>query len=138
MSALMVATLATSGCGDDGPAGPGDLLAGGVLATFSVEGEPFRVWTDNADVVADLQALEAGTTAATIPNGVLRRGAGRGDHNTPWTWHLDPTELEMAELTTEVCSARPSHVEENLDEWVDVVGRYCPWSAELVQLDDHR
>ena len=44
----------------------------------------------------------------------------------------------MAEFTIEVCDGRPSFVEENVDEFVDNVGRYCPWSAALVQVEDFR
>lgn len=139
-AALLVlsAILASGACGDDNPADPGNGLEGGVLATFAVEGETFRVWTDNALAIADLRALEAGIGHATIPNARLLRGPGRGDHNAPYSWHMDPSDLEMAELTIEVCSALPSHVEANVDEWVDVVGQYCPWSAVLTELEDFR
>jgi hypothetical protein len=40
-------------------------------------------------------------------------------------------------VTTEVCDARPSYVEENVGEFVDNVGRYCPWSARLVELRNY-
>ena len=40
----------------------------------------------------------------------------------------------MAHFTTEVCDARPSYVDENVGEFVNNVGRYCPWSARLVGL----
>jgi hypothetical protein len=43
----------------------------------------------------------------------------------------------MADFTTEVCDARPSYVEENVGEFVDNVGRYCPWSARLVELRNY-
>jgi hypothetical protein len=51
---------------------------------------------------------------------------------------MDPTDLEMAEATIEVCSGLPSFVEANVDEWVDVVGQYCPWSAVLEGVEDFR
>lgn len=135
--ALVTTSLAACGGGDD-PTDPDNPLAGGILATFTVEGETFRVWTDNVIAISDILALQAGIGQATIPNSTLQRGPGIGDHNGPYSWHMDPTDLEMAELTIEVCSAVPSFVEANVDEWVDVVGRYCPWSAVLEGVEDFR
>lgn len=130
--------IVLAACGDDGPSEPANPLEGGVLATFSVEGETFKVWTDDPDAIRDLMALQAGASGATIPNAPLSRGPGRGDHNLPYSWHMDPSGLELAEVTIEVCSAVPSFVEENVDEWMEGVGRYCPWSAELTSLEDFR
>ena len=59
-------------------------------------------------------------------------------HNEPWSWHLDPVDIEMAEFTIELCDAAPGTVEEDLDYWLNTVGRYCPWGAELVDLEDFR
>jgi hypothetical protein len=43
----------------------------------------------------------------------------------------------MADFTIEVCDAEPSYVEENVDEFVDNVGRYCAWNARLVEIRNH-
>jgi hypothetical protein len=115
-----------------------DPLAGGVLATFQAVAEQFRVWVTNPNTIDQLFALEAGQSNARIPNARVHRGPGRGNHNAPWSWHMDPEEMEMAEVTIELCDARPSFVEENLDYFVDVVRHYCPWSAELISLTDYR
>lgn len=123
---------------DGDPVGPGDGLDGGVLATFDVEGEQFRIWVRNEATIAQLLALRDGESSATIPNGPLRAGSGRSDHNAPWSWHLDPDLTSMAELTIEVCSGLPSFVEQNLTEWLGNVRQYCPWSAQLVGLEDFR
>lgn len=115
-------------------AGPQD----GLLATFDVSGELFRVWvTDPADV-EQILALQDGASGANIPNGRILRGPGPGGYNLPWNWHLDPADIEMAEMTTEVCDGRPSYVQGHVDEFVDVVGRYCPWNAALVEVTDLR
>jgi hypothetical protein len=42
----------------------------------------------------------------------------------------------MGEAAIELCDGLPSYVEENVDEFVDGVGRYCPWAARLVELRD--
>jgi hypothetical protein len=114
-----------------------DALRGGVLATFEVEGERFRVWTTNPQTIHDLHELRRGTSTANIPNGRILRGPGRARHNAPYHWHLDPQDITMAEVAIEVCDGLPSYVEENVDEFVERVGRYCPWAAQLVELRDY-
>jgi hypothetical protein len=116
--------------------GKPDALKGGVLATFEVEGERFRVWTTNPQTIHDLHELQQGTSTANIPNGRILRGPGRARHNAPYHWHLDPQDIAMAEVAIELCDALPSYVEENVDEFVERVGRYCPWVAKLVELRD--
>lgn len=122
----------------DSTAGP---LVGGALATFKVcadhQCDRFRLWTTNPTTVAQLVALWEGRSQATIPNGALRRGPGLAAYNKPWSWHIDPVDVAMAETTTEVCDAEPSYVEEHLQEFLHV-GRYCPWAAKLVALQDLR
>ena len=113
-------------------------LTGGVLATFDVQGELFQLWTTNPDTIADILALEAGESEATIPNGPIHREPGEALHNYPWSWHLDPQQTEMAETAMEVCDGTPSQVENNLDEFVDNIGQYCPWNAELIHVEDLR
>jgi hypothetical protein len=120
------------------PATPTPALQGGVLATFDVVGDTFRVWVTNPATVEQLLALQAGESTAAIPNGRIRAGAGAGDHNAPWSWHLDPEDIEMADFTIEVCDGEPSYVEANLGEFIDNVQRYCPWSATLIELEDRR
>jgi hypothetical protein len=116
--------------------GKTDSLTGGLLATFEVEGERFRAWTTNPQTIQDLYELQQGTSTANIPNGRILRGAGRARHNAPYRWHLDPQDIAMAEATIELCDGLPSYVEENVDEFVENVGRYCPWAAKLVELRD--
>jgi hypothetical protein len=118
--------------------GRGSGLRGGVLATFDVTGQRFRVWVTNPRTVRQILDLWAGTSNATIPNGRVQRGRGRGSHNAPWHWHLSPRDIEMAENAVEVCDASPSYVEANRDEWIAQVGRYCPWDARLVNVKDQR
>ena len=121
------------GCELDGS----KALKGGVLATFEVAGERFRVWVTNPQTVWDLYRLKRGQSTASIPNGRILRGPGRAAHNVPYGWHLDPQDINMADFTTEVCDARPSYVEEHIGEFVRKVGRYCPWDARLVELRNY-
>jgi hypothetical protein len=115
--------------------------ADGVIAIFDVHGEQFRVWTTNADTIDDLYALQAGESDANIPNGPIAHGNSPEDAepvNAPWSWHYDPEQVEMAEATIEVCDGTPSFVEANVNYFVEDVGQYCPWNAELVEIIDYR
>lgn len=114
--------------------GPG--LEGGVLATFDVYGERFSIFVTKASTIDQIIALWNGQSNARIPNGRLR--AGRVSYNLPWSWHIDPEEIEMAEATIELCDGTPSFVESELDYWLQTVGYYCPWGARLIALKDYR
>jgi hypothetical protein len=113
-------------------------LEGGILATFSVEGEQFKLWVTNDDTIDDILALQANPGLGTFPNGPIAYGSGAADHNLPWSWHLDPEQTEMAEVTIEVCDGRPSFVEGEVEYFVETVEQYCPWGAELVDVQDFR
>jgi hypothetical protein len=113
-------------------------LTGGMLATFDVSGETFKVWVTNPQTIDQLLTLQRGESTASIPNGRILAGPGQANHNAPWTWHLDPEDIEMADMTMELCDGAPGYVEDNLAEFTDNVGRYCPWAAELVDLQDLR
>ena len=137
----LVLTMATAmaalpSCGTSST-GPGDLLEGGILATFRVSQEEFRVWVTNEETIQQIFDLQDGTSSANIPNGALHEGQGRADHNAPWIWHLDPIDIDMAESTIEVCDGRPSLVDSLFNDYL-TVGRFCPWGAELVGVQDFR
>jgi len=122
-----------SGCEVNGK----KALGGGVLATFEVSDERFRAWVTNDQTMWDLQQLRRGESTANIPNGRVLRGPGGAAHNAPYSWHLDPEDVSMADMTIEVCDAEPSYVEANVDEFVGNVGRYCAWGARLVELRNY-
>jgi hypothetical protein len=113
-------------------------LAGGILATFDVVGEEFKVWVTAPGAIEQILDLQAGESQAGIPNGRILRGSGEAEHNAPWSWHLDPEQIDMAEFTVEVCDGTPSFVQSEVDYFVDTVGQYCPWSARLVDVQDYR
>ncbi len=132
----LLALAVFAGCGND-PAGPGDGLPGGALVTFQVSGEQFRVWVTNDAVIEQIFNLRDGGSSANIPNGILHTGPGIANHNAPWLWHLDAEEIGMADQAVEVCDGRPSLVDSLLEDYL-AVGRFCPWGAQLVSIDDRR
>jgi hypothetical protein len=80
--------------------------------------------------VADQEEFAVRLDDERIPSGVIVRD-GDGGVNSPWTWHLDPSSIEFADLTTEVCDGLPSFVEDGSL----TSDRYCPWSAEVLSVE---
>jgi hypothetical protein len=136
--AIALAAAASVGVACASPAAPSPDLEGGVVATFETVGERFKVFVKNPAAVSRLVQIRNGANLGQIPNGRILRGAGAGNHNAPRAWHLDPDDIEIVDAAIEVCDGRPSYVDANVAEYVDVIGRYCPWGARLVALDDYR
>ena len=101
----------------------------GVIVTFAVEDEQYRILlTDPADI-AIAEMLLAGEEAPSIPSGLIVRGDP--GVNTGYSWHIDPASVEFADVTIEVCDGVPSFVEDGTLEG----DRYCPWGARVVAID---
>ena len=130
--------LFAAGCGGTLEPTPIDSLKGGIVATFAVSSDTFRVWIRKPEAIEQVFALQRGVSEATIPNGRLQAGAGQGAHNAPYSWHLDPDDISMAAVTIELCDGAPSYIEAHRDEFISQVGRYCPWGARLVAIVDYR
>ena len=103
----------------------------GVVATFRVaDAEEYKIrLTDPADIEIARKLL-AGEEAPAIPNGIVVRGDP--DVNVGYTWHIDPESVEFADFTVEVCDGLPSDVEKG----IITSDRYCPWSAEVVAIEE--
>ncbi len=67
---------------------------------------------------------------ARIPNGRLVSGT---QVNTGWSWHVE--DVVFAETTIELCDGRPSDVER--EGIVFRGGRFCPWAATIVRIDEN-
>ena len=100
------------------------------------------MWVTNPDTIDDLEALDSGEGGALVPVSPLRLDAGQGEHNQPFSWHLDPALLQMVDAESgdieEDCDVTPQMVEDGLELYYTEVGKYCPSDAELVSLEDHR
>jgi len=109
-------------------ASPAPSASTGVVVTFRVIDEEYRIeLTDPADVVIARKLLR-GEVAPGIPSGIVVRGDP--GVNTGYTWHIDPASLEFADVTTEVCDGLPSDVEANRI----TSDRYCPWQARVIRI----
>lgn len=107
----------------------------GLWVTFDVVGERFRAVVTEPQAVGYVLGYVAGHEPQRVPIGIVVRG---GQFNAPWSWHLQPSSIEFADHTTELCDGTPSYLEANLDEWISKVVRYCPWSAKITQVHDCR
>ena len=81
-----------------------------MIATFQVGEESYRVEIIDPLQVRIARRLLAGKEAPSIPNGRIVRG--ETGVNTGWSWHIDPTDFEFADLTIELCDGLPSYVED--------------------------
>lgn len=119
---ILTSLLILGACDDDQTTAPEPP------AEYQVEvsGEQFVVRVTDQAQIDDLEARLASGEPGVV-TGTLE--AGDGGFNTAWSWHMVPSTVETADMSIEVCDGRPSMVEENLDYWLDTVGRFCPWSA---------
>lgn len=92
-------------------------------------GEEFRVLIRDPGLIAEAESL-VGAGQQKIVSG--RLAPGDGGFNAPWSWHLEPATVELVDIAIELCDGCPSFIEDDPDFWFDSVGRYCPWSTEVV------
>lgn len=114
-------------------AGCADLTQPPDDALYRVEvgDESFHVLLSDPAVIAGVEARLADGTWDGIVTGELARGDG--GFNAPWSWHLLPETVVIADATIELCDGEPSMVEDDLDYWVDTVERFCPWGGQVVE-----
>lgn len=105
--------------------------SGSVIATIRVaDTETFRILLTERDDVTAARDLLAGAPGPGIPNGRVIRD-GDGGVNTGYSWYIDPTDIEWADSTVEVCDGLPSDVESG----TITSDRFCPWTARVIAVD---
>ena len=116
-----LATFALSGCAAQG---------GPTVVTFEVAGQStYRIELVTPEQIQHVKDLMAGGESGRIPIGTVIRDDP--SVNAPWSWHIDPTTLEFADQTIEVCDGLPEYVEDG----TVTSDSYCPWSAVPVKLE---
>lgn len=98
-------------------------------STHAPAGEEFRVLIRDPARIAEAEDL-VGAGQRKIVSG--RLAPGDGGFNDPWSWHLEPATVELVDIAIELCDGCPSFIEDDPDYWLNTVGRYCPWSTEIV------
>ena len=117
--------LAVGSCSD--AAAPDD----GALFRVEVSGESFTVSILDGAVISEAERRMRDEDGVGIVIGTLARGDG--GFNLPWSWHMLPNTVQIADFSIEVCDGRPSMVEADVDYWVDAVRQFCPWGGRLVE-----
>ena len=123
---LLASGASAAGC-DDSSTGPDEE---GAVFVIEVIDETFRVRIENPDLIAQARRILAGEEPQKIVTGSL--AAGDGGFNDPWSWHVVPETVGFAEAAIELCDGKPSFVEDDLSYWLNTVGTYCPWSAQVI------
>ena len=119
----LLTIVCAPGCG--GSPTPPSRVA---IVTFQVEDESFRVRLVGEDQISAALRAEAGS-GGRIPNG---RIVGGTEVNRGWSWHL--VDVSFVEVAIELCDGRPSDVERAGVNFGG--GRFCPWTARVVAIDD--
>jgi hypothetical protein len=119
------------------PAANCGVRTGGALVTFKnvdEDSELFTAWVTTPSFIDEAKRLLA-AGESRVPMFNVLKGT---DCDDKWSFHL-ATEASWADMTTEVCDARPSYIEANLDGWTKVnEGRWCPWGTRVISVDDRR
>lgn len=123
--------------GGSGPQ-PTDSLHGGVLLTLDSAGEVWTWWVTNPDTAQGLVDIWNGTRTAFSFGGVLRGGPGEADHNSPWSWHVDPLQNGIDGLTVPESPKTPSQCENQLAYWLAEGVVFLPPNTTIRSLEDRR
>lgn len=106
-----------------------------------IQGKSFILETANGDkfkvYATDPEAIQLMTDNYYGLNNMFVMGRlviGDGGFNSPWSWHLDPDHVTMAEFAIELCDGTPSEVEHNLPYWLFQVETFCPWSSKVIEI----
>jgi hypothetical protein len=106
-----------------------------------IGGKSFILQTANGDkfkvYATDPEAIQLLTDNYYGLNNMFVMGRlviGNGGFNSPWSWHLDPDHVTMAEFAIELCDGTPSEVEHNLPYWLFQVETFCPWSSKVIEI----
>ncbi len=115
-----IATAGLTGCVQYGP----------TVVTFEVADQgTYKIELITDEQIQHVKDLMAGSEEGRIPVGtIVRDDPGV---NAPWSWHIDPTTLEFADQTIEVCDGLPEYVEDG----TLTSNTYCPWSAVPIKLE---
>ena len=89
--------------------------------------ETLVVWSINEAFIAEAEAQLAGLAPKRIPM------FGLVDHlgcDPQYSWAPHPVS-GFADRSIELCDGLPSHIEADRDYWLETVGSFCPWGAEV-------
>jgi hypothetical protein len=129
-AALGALLLAGAAACESSPTENADDRRGTRTFVIDVTGTRFTLRAADPEAIDALRARMRSGERGVILGRIQR---GDGGFNAPWSWHIDPATVEVPDMSMELCDGQPSFVEENVDEFVDTVKYYCPWSAKVVE-----
>jgi peptidoglycan hydrolase-like protein with peptidoglycan-binding domain len=95
----------------------------------------FRAYFTNPQTVRESIENYYGINAK-FPSGLLVDDRpNKSPYDSKWSWHLDPSQTTMAEMTIELCDSWPRFVEDNLDYMMKSVKTFCPWGAKVIDMN---
>jgi hypothetical protein len=91
--------------------------------------EDFLARTDDSQVIANARSQLALPEAKRRQHitGLIHRA--KPGENLGWSWQHNDSAWSFSQISIEVCDARPSYIEEHLDEWLKSPNRFCPWAC---------
>ncbi|MBI2572176.1 MAG: hypothetical protein HYV63_34635 [Candidatus Schekmanbacteria bacterium] len=127
LSCLAIAGSAATGCGDEDESREYLVSLRGHAAE-----ESFVIRLADLDdiMAAEAELARSEESRHLHPHGRLLPGAG--GFNTRWSWHLDPRNVDLVEVSIELCDGSPAMVEENLSYWLGI-GEFCPWDGHIAR-----
>jgi len=100
----------------------------GEYFTVSVANEDFIIFVTDSQTIQDAKDNYYGKNELFVIGDLAE---GDGGFNQPWSWHLNPDSVRMAENAMEVCDGLPSDVENDLDYWLNTVKIFCPYDSAI-------
>jgi hypothetical protein len=97
----------------------------------TANGDRFKVYATDPEAIQLLTDNYHGLNNMFVMGGLV---IGNGGFNSPWSWHLDPDHVTMAEFSIELCDGTPAEVERNLPYWLFQVETFCPWSSKVIEI----
>jgi len=94
-------------------------------------GATFRAQTEDEAVIAKARAeLDLPLNQRNLHiHGPLQRGDG--GVNQPWSWQFVANDWDLVEISYRLCHESPDYIEQNLEEWLNTVGTFCPWDSHV-------
>ena len=120
------------------PTDPGNACAGrtgGALVTIEVGNrnpEQFRAWVTKRSFITEAKRLLA---SGATRNALFKVVDGAGC-DARFTFSVSPGNPGFSDITTEVCDALPSDVDDHKSAWIGK--QWCPWGVRVIAVDDHR
>ena len=92
--------------------------------TGDCDWDPFVVYVNTPDQVAQMEAEAAAEEKTLIVSGIVRRAH---PYNPNWMFAMRSGSIELGEVFIEVCDGSPKYVQRHRSEWFGE--RWCPWSS---------